>query len=273
MVWRTWEHMTTEDLSAVSPAAVAVLPVAAIEQHGPHLPVGTDAILTDAVVARTRTRSRAGVDVCLLPTQRIGLSPEHLSFPGTLSLRPETVIASWVAIGQAAAATGLRRLVILNGHGGQIGMVDAVATELRRSVGMTVARATTFHLLDGDAERSELAELGLSAAELRFGLHGGMLETSMMLAAAPELVRQDRAQHFASSAETIEQRFPGLEIEGRTGLGWMAEDLHPAGVTGDASAASAALGERVLDRMADRLAALIDDLAAFEGLGTSEPSS
>lgn len=257
--WIDWEHLTTADLDGGVPErAVALLPVAAVEQHGPHLPLGTDAILTDAVVAAARAKGGRSASVLRLPTQRIGLSPEHLAFPGTLSLEAETVIASWTAIGASVARAGLRKLVILNGHGGQTGLVDVVATRLRVSHGMTVVRATTFRLLGDDVELGEVEE--------RYGLHGGMLETSMMLAAAPDLVRRSAAVDFVSSAQAWEKRFAALEGEGATGLGWMAQDLNPAGVTGNAAAATAELGHRIIDAMAGRLAAILDDLAGFEGL-------
>ena len=257
--WIDWEHLTTADLDGGVPErAVALLPVAAVEQHGPHLPLGTDAILTDAVVAAARAKGAHSASVLRLPTQRVGLSPEHLAFPGTLSLEAETVIAAWTAIGASVARAGLRKLVILNGHGGQTGLVDVVATRLRVSHGMTVVRATTFRLLGDDVE--------LGAVEERYGLHGGMLETSMMLAAAPDLVRRSAAVDFVSSAQAWEKRFAALEGEGATGLGWMAQDLNPAGVTGNAAAATAELGHRIIDAMAGRLAAILDDLAGFEGL-------
>lgn len=258
--WVDWEHLTTTDLAGgLSAGAVALLPVAAVEQHGPHLPLGTDAILTDAVVDAARAAGPTAATVLRLPTQRVGLSPEHVGFPGTLSLEAETVIAGWTEIGASAARAGIRKLVILNGHGGQTGLVDVVATRLRAGYGMTVVRATTFHLL-GDA-------VDLGAREERYGLHGGKLETSMMLAAAPELVRRDALADFASDAERWEKGFSALEGEGATGLAWMAEDLNPAGVTGDASTASAELGHRIIDSMAARLAAVIEDLATFGGLG------
>lgn len=261
--WLDWEHLTTTDLAAEVAAggqkhAVALLPVAAVEQHGPHLPLGTDAILTDAVVAAARDRGVRSARVLRLPTQRVGMSPEHGSFPGTLSLEAETVIAAWSAIGASVARSGVRKLVILNGHGGQTGLVDVVATRLRATQGMTVVRATTFRLLDD--------EIYLGAREARYGLHGGLLETSMMLAAAPDLVRRDRMADFPSNAESWERAFGRLEGEGRTGLAWMAEDLNPDGVTGDASGATADLGARILQSMGANLAAILDDLAAFEGL-------
>lgn len=257
--WLDWEHLTTTDLTGGVPlSTVALLPVAAVEQHGPHLPLGTDAILTDAVIAAARAKGAPDATVLRLPTQRVGLSPEHAAFPGTLSLDAETVIAAWSAIGASAARAGVSKLVILNGHGGQTGLVDVVATRLRAEHGMTVVRATTFRLL-GDA-------VDLGVREARYGLHGGLLETSMMLAAAPELVRRQAVADFGNAAEAWEKAFSALEGEGAIGLGWMAQDLNPAGVTGNAAAATAELGERIIGAMAARLVAVIEDLSKFRGL-------
>ena len=269
MSWRTWENLTTRDLAGLPPTTVAVLPVAAVEQHGPHLPLGTDAYLTDAVLDAAHAKMPSRADVLRLPTQRIGLSPEHLSFPGTLSLAPETVLASWSAIGAGVSRAGIDKLLILNGHGGQTGLVDVVATGLRRSHGMSVVRATTFRLIDNTDDRRALAALGLTETELRFGLHGGMLETSMMLAVAPELVRTDAISRFRSSAETLEPGFQALEVEGATGLGWLAEDLNAEGATGDASAATAELGHEILERMATALISVIDDLAGLRAFSNA----
>jgi creatinine amidohydrolase len=254
MTIRFWEHLTTTDFDGDRLAgAVAVLPVAAIEQHGPHLPLGTDAILTEAVLEAAAGRTSAAVEILRLPTQRIGLSPEHTSFPGTLSLSAETVIASWTDIGRSVARAGVRRLVILNGHGGQSGLVDVAATRLRSEVGLSVLRCTYFALAG--------PESALSEREWRFGLHGGTLETSLMLHVAPALVRMDQARDFSNAAEAMALSNTQLEAEGATGLGWMAEDLNGHGVTGDASAATAELGATLLDHIGGRLATLITEFA------------
>lgn len=259
MTWRHWEHLATTDLADGALAqAVAVLPVAAVEQHGPHLPLGTDAILTDAVVDVALERLPAGVEALRLPTQRVGVSPEHAGFPGTLTVDAETAIAQWSAIGRAVARAGLLRLLILNGHGGQTALVDVVAMRLRAELRMTVVRATYFAFLDSDP--------GLDDRERRFGWHGGCVETALMLAVRPDLVRMDRARDFRSAAEGIEAAHQALRVEGETGIAWMAGDLNPSGATGDAAAANTELGRRLLSRAADRLALLIAELHRFPGI-------
>ncbi len=174
-----WEDMVTTDFAALDPArAVALLPVAAIEQHGPHLPLGTDAILCDAILDRTQNIVADPASLLRLPTQRVGLSPEHAGFPGTLVLRAESLLTAWTEIGLSVAAAGVRKLVLFNTHGGQGGLVDIVAQQLRCRAGMLVVRCSSY--------RFALPEGWVPPDELRFGLHGGLIETSMMLAAAPE---------------------------------------------------------------------------------------
>lgn len=260
MAWRHWEHLTTTELAdGACRGVVAILPVAAVEQHGPHLPLGTDAILTDGVLDAALDRLPAGVEALRLPTQRVGLSPEHASFPGTLTLDAETVIAQWTAIGQSVVRAGVRRLVLLNGHGGQTAPVDVVAMRLRAEHGMTVARVTYFDLIADDPAIDE--------RERRYGWHGGLVETALMLAIRPDLVRDDRRDDFRSTAETVADHHRVLRVEGAAGLGWMAEDLNPSGATGNAAAATAAIGARLLDDVAGRLAQLIAEVHGYRGPG------
>jgi len=260
MAWRYWEHLTTTELAdGACRDAVAILPVAAVEQHGPHLPLGTDAILTDAVLDAALDRLPESAEALRLPTQRVGLSPEHAGFPGTLTLDVETVIAQWAAIGRSVAHAGLRRLVLLNGHGGQTAPVDLVALRLRAEAGMTVARVTYFDLIGDDP--------AIDARERHFGWHGGLVETALMLAVRPELVRRDRLGDFRSAAEDMAARHRELRVEGAVGLGWMAEDLSASGVTGNAAAATEAIGRRLLDGIADRLATAIAELHGDGGFG------
>ena len=131
---RFWADLTTRDfahLQASGQAAhtVAVLPVAAIEQHGPHLPLSVDATLLQGVIDAALPRLPADVPVLFLPPQVVGLSTEHLAYPGTLSLSPATVIALWTEIGACVARAGVKKLLLLNGHGGQVSVMDIVAVE------------------------------------------------------------------------------------------------------------------------------------------------
>jgi len=251
-----WESSTTAD-GWKDESTVALLPVAAIEQHGPHLPLGTDAIICDGVIEAAARCLKSETRVLRLPTQRVGVSPEHANFPGTLSMEPEVALAAWQAIGESVARAGLRRLVIFNSHGGQPGVVDQLALRLRRSHGMLVARANIFGL--------GLPDGVVDATEVRFGLHGGLVETSLMRVLRPDLVRMDRARNFKSRDQDISEVSEILTAEGAgIGIGWLAEDLNPAGVTGDAAAATSELGGRILDHLGTGLARLLEDVAALD---------
>ena len=253
MTVRDWEQMTTTDFAGLdAERAVAVLPVAAVEQHGPHLPLGTDAMICEAVTDAALGLVDDGVEVLRLPIQRIGTSGEHAGFPGTLSIEPEPLAAAWSDIGRSVARAGIRRLVVFNSHGGQPQVVDIAALRLRRELGMLVARANIGGL--------GLPDGLIDDEERRHGLHGGEIETALMLHVAPHLVRRDRAGVFVSAATRIVAGSRVLEAEGATGIAWTAEDLNPAGVTGNAGRATAATGRTILDHLAARLAALIEDL-------------
>ena len=252
IAWRWWEHLTTDEVAGLDPAtSVVILPVAAVEQHGPHLPLGTDRIICDAIVDAALARLAPIGPVLRLPTQAIGCSSEHAGFPGTLTLSAEAVIALWTEIGRDVARAGPRKLIVFNAHGGQVAPVDIVAQRLRREAGLLVVRATYFH--------APLPAGLIDDAETRFGWHGGAVETSLMLHVAPDLVRTDRLRRFASAAASIAGRHRALAVEGVTGIGWLAEDLNPAGVTGDATAATAATGAALLGHFAGHLATLIDE--------------
>jgi creatinine amidohydrolase len=251
-----WESLTTEDLRSPG-EAVALLPLAAVEQHGPHLPLGTDAIICDGVMDAAAGRLGDAIHVLRLPTQRVGVSPEHESFPGTLSIEPEIALAAWTALGAAVARVGIGKVVVFNSHGGQPGVVDQLAVRLRRSHGMMVTRANIFGF--------GAPEGAVGADELRYGLHGGLVETSLMRVLRPDLVRMEQARDFSSRDRDIVASSRMLSAEGAgIGIGWLAEDLNPAGVTGDAASATVALGNSLLDHLGRSLANLLEDVAAMD---------
>lgn len=249
---RRWDEMRSDELAAVDAESwIAVLPVAAVEQHGPHLPTGTDTMILEGVLERLAPNDR----VVVLPTQSVGESLEHTDLAGTLHQDAETLIAAWTALGESALAAGFARIAIVNSHGGQPQLVDLVAQRLRARHGMLVARVNLFALGAPD---------GLfEADELRFGFHGGEVETSMMLALRPDLVRMDAARNFESAARDMADEHERLGAEEPVGFAWQAQDLHPSGATGDASRADAERGARQLDHLAREVDAVLRDLAAF----------
>ncbi len=207
---RFWADLTTREFaqrqaSGRAERTVAVLPVAAIEQHGPHLPVSVDRDLADGIVDACLPHLPASLDALFLPTQAVGLSPEHIRFPGTLTLSAETVIRLWTEIGESVARAGVRKLVLFNSHGGQVSVMDIVARELRTRCDMIVFSTSWYSLPLGD----EVDGL-FSPAEHRFGIHGGEIETSMMLALQPDRVDMARARNFRSSSQDRAERFPIL---------------------------------------------------------------
>ncbi|MEJ1167375.1 creatininase family protein [Variovorax sp. CCNWLW186] len=253
---RYWSQLTTRDFAALDVAAtVAVLPLGATEQHGPHLPLGVDTVLADGIVAASLPLLPADLPVLFLPTQQIGLSPEHARFAGTLTLSAETVIRMWKEIGAGVARAGVKKLVLFNAHGGHVGAMDIVARELRAEHGLIVYSVSWFNLPLGDAG----AQFG--AGEHRFGVHAGDIETSMMLALAAQQVRMAEAKNFRS---TSEQRAADYAILGNgksAKLGWAMEDYNPQGAAGNAAAATAARGQAVVDAAAEQLALLLAEVS------------
>jgi creatinine amidohydrolase len=194
-----WVDMSTIEFARIPPDTIAVLPVAAIEQHGPHLPVFVDACINSAVVDRTIELLPSDLPVTILPMQMIGKSNEHLAFPGTLSLSAETVIRMWTEIGESVARAGIRKLVLLNSHGGQPQIAQIVARDLRVNLSMLVVCINTYDL--------GVPPGAFSAAELRHGIHAGSYETSVMLAARPDLVDTDQADDFVPISVTMERDY------------------------------------------------------------------
>ena len=258
---RFWADLSTRDFAQLRPAAaagqaVAVLPVAAIEQHGPHLPVSTDTALVDGVVAASLPQLPAELPVLFLPTQQVGKSTEHLRFPGTLTLSAETVIRLWVEIGESVARAGFRKLVLFNSHGGQVSVMDIVARELRERCDMIVYSTSWYSLPLGDAVLGRFPP-----QEHRFGIHAGDIETSMMLALRPQHVAMEQARDFRSSSQDRAGQFPILGNGTSAKLGWLMQDYHPAGAAGNAAAATAEKGQALLQAAGGQLAALLQEVA------------
>ena len=260
---RFWADLSTRDfgrLRASGQAAqtVAVLPVAAIEQHGPHLPLSVDATLLQGVIDAALAQLPAELPVLFLPPQNVGLSPEHIRFPGTLTLSPATVIALWTEIGECVARAGVKKLLLFNGHGGQVSVMDIVARELRTRCDLIVYSASWFSLPLPDAVAGQF-----SAEEHRFGIHGGEIETSMMLHLAPATVRMEHARDWRSSSQDRAERYRLLGNGKSAKMGWAMQDYHPAGAVGNAAAATADRGRAVVQAAAEALVQLLQELHAL----------
>lgn len=256
---RFWAQASAHDFAlaqstGLAADTVAVLPVAAVEQHGPHLPLSVDASLMEGVIDAALAQLPAELPVLFLPPQNIGFSVEHTNYAGTLSLQPATLIALWTELGACVARAGIRKLLLLNGHGGQVSVMDIVARELRIKHGLLVYGASWFGLVDDAANQQ------FCAHEHRFGIHGGEVETSMMLHLAPETVHMERAQNFASSSEQRAGKYHFIGNGRSAKLGWAIEDYNPAGAVGNSAAATAERGAAMVRSSAEGLVRLLDEI-------------
>jgi len=260
---RYWADLGARDFAALRDSAqagqiVAVLPVAAVEQHGPHLPLHVDATLLQGVIAAALPLLPADLPALFLPPQNIGLSTEHLSYPGTLTLSPATLIALWSELGACVARAGVKKLFLLNGHGGNVSAMDIVARELRQRHGLLVYSASWFSLPLPEAVSAQF-----SAEEHRFGIHGGEIETSMMLHLAPATVHMEHAQAWRSSSQDRAERYAILGNGKSAKMGWAIEDYHPAGAVGNAAAATAERGRAMVEAAGQALAQLLVEIHAL----------
>jgi creatinine amidohydrolase len=252
-----WAARTSAEIAALDgQRAVALLPVGAIEQHGPHLPLDTDTAIVEAILAAGLSRLPAGLPVLALPTQAVGWSLEHGDFCGTLSASATTAIALWTEIGRCVARAGVRKLVLFNGHGGQPEICEIVARTLRADLGMMVVPLNWF----GFGQPPGV----FPAEELALGIHAGALETALMLHIRPHAVRTGEVAAFASATAEWRSRFRHVSPQGPAGFAWLAQDLNPAGAVGDARLATAAAGAAILDHAAGHLANFLTEMVAAD---------
>jgi creatinine amidohydrolase len=248
-----WHNLTAADFSGLDPeSTVALLPVSAIEQHGPHLPLATDALIGAGLVRAVMESTGDGLLV--LPALEFGHSLEHVDFAGTLSIAAEALLTTWIDVGRSVARAGVRKLVLFNTHGGNIPLVQLAALRLRHEVNMLVVRANYF-AFGGPPDL-------FAADELRHGIHGGEVETSLMLHLQPQLVRREALADFSTLSREMADRNQLLGPEKPVGFGWMSQDLNVHGVTGNAARADAQRGRILFEYLAQKLALLIEEVKA-----------
>jgi creatinine amidohydrolase len=254
---RFWTEMSWKDFqSADMDETIAVLPMAAVEQHGPHLPLGVDLFLMQGYIDRVVARLSRDMPVLFLPVQAVGASIEHADFPGTLTLSATSLLHVLTEIGESVERAGCKKLVLLNSHGGNVPLLDLAAHDLRARLDMFVVMATwhRFGYPDGL----------FSVQEQTHGIHAGDIETSLMLSFRPELVRREALDNFTSQSIDIEADFTWLRTGRPTGFGWMAQDLSASGATGNAAAATAEKGDASADYGATAFIELLQDVEAFD---------
>ena len=254
---RDWTDIHWPDFSGAGPERwIAVLPLAATEQHGPHLPVGTDVMIAQAYLARVRELLSDAAPVTFLPLQPVGISTEHIDYPGTLTLPTEVALKTWLALGESVARAGLRKLIMVTSHGGNSAAMSLVAQDLRAQHGLLVV--TT-----GWSRLSAPEEL-FTAQEVSHGIHGGAAETSIMLARYQQHVRVEAIADFRPAGIAMAKDYRWLSTQRPAPFAWQAQDLHPSGAAGDATQASAEKGERLIEQSARAFCELLADVDKFD---------
>ena len=254
---RDWMEMTWQDLAGTETGRwIAVLPLAAVEQHGPHLPLGVDSFIAEAYLQRVRALLPEDLPATFLPVQRIGVSAEHLTYPGTLTFSASSAIAAWTELGESLARAGLRKLVMVTSHGGNVAAMELVARDLRTRLKM-LAVTVGWH-------RFGYPDGVFSGEEKKHGIHGGDIETSLILAARPDTVRMENAPKALPETIAMARGFKWLGAYRPAGFAWMTQDLNPTGAVGDATLASAEKGEAALSRGAAAFVELLREVDRFD---------
>lgn len=254
---RYWGSPAPDELrSRVSRDPVVVLPLAATEQHGPHLPLSTDVDIGLGLLNETFLRLDRNIPSWALPIETIGASLEHERYDGTTSMAPHELGQTIVDQGRHLSTLGIRRLVISNSHGGNSGIIESAALRLREDCELLVIKANYYRF-----ERP--VDVDLPDIEWRHGLHGGAVETAMMLHLRRECVKTDAINKFPSIAEELEARGSRILPTGSAAFAWLAGDLNPLGVVGDATLASAEIGRQLVSHYATILAHIIEDACHF----------
>ena len=254
---RDWTDIHWPDVTDDSPARwIAVLPLAATEQHGPHLPVGTDVMIAEAYLARVRELLPDSIPATFLPLQPVGISTEHIGYPGTLTLPTDVALKTWMALGESVARAGIKKLVMVTSHGGNSAAMTLVAQDLRANCGL-LAVTTGW-------SRLSAPESLFSTEEVRHGVHGGAIETSIMLARYPQHVHTDKIADFRPHSIAMEKDYRRLAAHRPAPFAWQVQDLHSSGAVGDATQGSAEMGQRLLDQGAHAFCELLADVDRFD---------
>lgn len=254
---RDWSDIDWTNIDVATAARwIVVLPLGATEQHGPHLPLETDVMIGEAYLARVRELLPDTSPATFLPVQRIGISTEHIDFRGTLTLSTEDALKEWMAIGEGVARAGVKKLIMVTSHGGNSAAMTLVAQDLRAYHGL-LAVTTSW-------SRFGVPQGLFPEEELRYGIHGGAVETSIMLAKCKEHVRVEAIADFRSSSVAMEKEYRWLSTQRPAPFAWQAQDLNESGAVGNATLATAEKGVQLLDYGARKFIELLGDVDKFD---------
>ena len=243
-----WEY-TSEEIRSLAPERILIQPIGAVEQHGLHLPLGTDSMIISAFVQRLKERFvKEGFPALFLPLMPYGKSIEHLEFPGTITYSTQTFMSVLMDIGRSCARVGAKKLVFLNGHGGNHEVLDLITRELRIDTGMQVF--ALHPLLKIMPETREEQGCQLSEAEAKLGIHAGRIETAVIMATHPELVHMDRA---VCDYPTCFDQLDYIDFSEKVPFGWMTQDVSKTGGIGDPTGSTPAEGEKWLSSVTTAL--------------------
>lgn len=254
---RRWADLPGPALNAaLTERSIAVVPIGAIEHHGPHLPLSTDALVAETVAAAAVERAAAsGIDAWLLPTVSYGKSDEHHWAPGTLWLEGTTLLEQLIEIGRSIALTPARTVAFVNGHGGNVMLLGWVNRELRRRFGLRSFSMPSGVGGAGDGRDGRPDELGQ-------GIHAGFAETSVVMHIAPHLVREPMPPR------NVPEKIAAMRHIGFNGkpvmFGWTSDDFGPTGVIGDPTGANADAGAALFERGVEFVAEALAEIDGFE---------
>jgi creatinine amidohydrolase len=250
---RNFAYLTWKQVEAMpKDEALLVLPTAAIEQHGHHLPLATDTLINNLLLGKALDKLPSAAPVYALPPVCYGKSNEHLGFPGTLSVSASTFLAVVRDLGASIAVAGFKKLALFNTHGGNSSLVDVLARDLRAEFGLR-----TFCLFGAAGAAFE----GLSKQERAYGFHAGEMETALLLSATPELVHTDKyTSNYIADVDAPDLLLP--ENASAT-FAWLTRDIAPSGVMGDPRPATAENGARWIEDCAQKIAAALDAMLHY----------
>ena len=251
---RNFAYLNWKQIDALPrESTLLILPTAAIEQHGHHLPIATDTLINNLLLGRALQLLPAEMPVYALPPVCYGKSNEHIGFPGTLSVSATTFLAVLRDLGASIASAGFKKLVLYNTHGGNSSLVDVMARDLRAEFGLR-----TFWM----AGTGGVELVGINPQERKYGFHANEFETAVLLAATPELV--DTSAYTVNYIARIEDDVLLQPENGPANFAWLTRDIAPSGVMGDPNPATAENGERWIAAAAKRVAAILEEMFRYE---------